>query len=50
MVRSMDEELLAFVEIPKGSRNKYEFSEELGRIILDRFLHLQPSTRPTTAT
>ena len=38
MVRSMSEELLAFVEIPKGSRNKYEFSEELGHVILDRFL------------
>jgi len=38
MVRSMSEELLAFVEIPKGSRNKYEFSEEIGQVILDRFL------------
>jgi inorganic pyrophosphatase len=38
MVRSIDEELLAFVEIPKGSRNKYEYSEELGHVILDRFL------------
>jgi inorganic pyrophosphatase len=26
------------VEIPKGSRNKYEFDEELGAIKLDRFL------------
>jgi inorganic pyrophosphatase len=34
----MAEELLAFVEIPKGSRNKYEFDEEIGRLILDRFL------------
>jgi inorganic pyrophosphatase len=31
-------ELLAFVEIPKGSRNKYEHDEETGRIVLDRFL------------
>lgn len=38
MVRSMRSELLAFVEIPKGSRNKYEYSEEIGHIILDRFL------------
>jgi inorganic pyrophosphatase len=38
MVRSMREELLAHIEIPKGSRNKYEFSEEIGRLILDRFL------------
>lgn len=26
------------VEIPKGSRNKYEYDEELGAIKLDRFL------------
>jgi len=31
-------ELLAFVEIPKGSRNKYEFDERIGYVILDRFL------------
>ena len=31
-------ELLAYVEIPKGSRNKYEFDEQLGELILDRFL------------
>jgi inorganic pyrophosphatase len=30
--------LLAYVEIPKGSRNKYEYDEELGEIMLDRFL------------
>jgi inorganic pyrophosphatase len=28
----------AFVEIPKGSRNKYEWDERLGGIKLDRFL------------
>ncbi|MEA2426595.1 MAG: inorganic pyrophosphatase [Thermoleophilaceae bacterium] len=33
-----DQPLLCFVEIPKGSRNKYEFDEELGAIVLDRFL------------
>jgi inorganic pyrophosphatase len=33
-----DEKLLCFVEIPKGSRNKYEYDEELGAIMLDRFL------------
>jgi inorganic pyrophosphatase len=27
-----------YVEIPTGSRNKYEFSEELGGIVLDRRL------------
>jgi inorganic pyrophosphatase len=32
------DELLAYVEIPKGSRNKYEYDEELGEVILDRFL------------
>jgi len=31
-------ELLAYVEIPKGSRNKYEYDKELGALILDRFL------------
>src|SRR5919202_6696417 len=30
--------LLCFVEIPKRSRNKYEYDEELGAIVLDRFL------------
>ena len=27
------------VEIPRGSRNKYEFDKEIGRIKLDRVLH-----------
>jgi inorganic pyrophosphatase len=31
-------ELLAYVEIPKGSRNKYEYDEGIGELILDRFL------------
>jgi inorganic pyrophosphatase len=31
-------ELLVFVEIPKGSRNKYEYDEGIGQIVLDRFL------------
>ena len=34
----LSEQLLAFVEIPKGGRNKYEFDEATGRIVLDRFL------------
>jgi inorganic pyrophosphatase len=31
-------ELLCIVEIPKGSRNKYEYDPELGGIKLDRFI------------
>jgi inorganic pyrophosphatase len=33
-----DEEVLVFIEIPSGSRNKYEWDPELGAIKLDRFL------------
>ncbi len=32
------ERIHCLVEIPKGSRNKYEWDEELGAIKLDRFL------------
>jgi inorganic pyrophosphatase len=32
------EAVLVVVEIPTGSRNKYEFDEELGAIVLDRML------------
>ncbi len=32
------EPLLCVVEIPKGSRNKYEYDAELGAIKLDRFV------------
>jgi inorganic pyrophosphatase len=28
-----------FVEIPKGSQNKYEYDENVGMIVLDRVLH-----------
>ena len=34
----MPENLVAVVEIPKGSSNKYEWDEELGAIKLDRLL------------
>jgi inorganic pyrophosphatase len=34
----LTQELLAFIEIPKGSRNKYEYDEGIGAVILDRFL------------
>jgi inorganic pyrophosphatase len=33
-----DDNLLCFVEIPKGSRNKYEWNPKTGAITLDRFL------------
>ncbi len=32
------EPLLAFVEIPKGSRNKYEYDPAIGHVVLDRTL------------
>jgi inorganic pyrophosphatase len=32
------EQLLAYVEIPKGSRNKYEFDPAIGHVVLDRTL------------
>src|SRR5215217_901254 len=31
--------ILAFIEIPRGSRNKYEYDESTGRFILDRVLY-----------
>src|SRR6478672_11977941 len=34
----LEEQLLALIEIPKGSRNKYEYDEGIGKVILDRFL------------
>ena len=34
-----DEPLLCHIEIPKGSRNKYEWDEDIGAIKLDRFLY-----------
>jgi inorganic pyrophosphatase len=33
-----DEPLICLVEIPKGSRNKYEYDHDMGVIKLDRFL------------
>jgi inorganic pyrophosphatase len=33
-----DQPLYAFVEIPKGSRNKYEYDPQLGQVVLDRTL------------
>lgn len=34
-----EEEVLAFIEIPRGSRNKYEYDEESGTFHLDRVLY-----------
>ncbi len=31
--------MLAYIEIPRGSRNKYEYDEELGGLKLDRVLY-----------
>jgi len=39
MTTGDQESVLAFIEIPRGSRNKYEFDEELGRLRLDRVLY-----------
>jgi inorganic pyrophosphatase len=36
---SGDDKLLCYVEIPKGSRNKYEWDEDLGALKFDRFLY-----------
>jgi inorganic pyrophosphatase len=33
-----DGAFVAYIEIPKGSRNKYEYDHELGALMLDRFL------------
>ena len=46
-----DEPLTVVIEIPKGSRNKYEYDHELDAIVLDRFLflsliHISEPTRP----
>jgi inorganic pyrophosphatase len=37
-VAAGDQPLYAFVEIPKGSRNKYEFDPRVGHVVLDRTL------------
>jgi inorganic pyrophosphatase len=36
--RELSDKAVVFVEIPAGSRNKYEYDEELGGIVLDRRL------------
>ena len=37
--RISPEKFIAVIEIPKGSKNKYELDKETGLIILDRILH-----------
>ena len=37
--RIKPEDFLAVIEIPKGSKNKYELDKETGLLILDRILH-----------
>ena len=39
--------ITAFIEVPKGSRNKYEYNHETGRIFLDRMLFPRSSIQPT---
>jgi inorganic pyrophosphatase len=35
---AVEQGLYAYIEIPKGSRNKYEFDPALGQVVLDRTL------------
>ena len=41
-------DIKVIVEIPQGSRNKYEMDHDTGRIRLDRMLSPPPATQPTT--
>ena len=38
------------VEIPRGTRNKYEMDHATGTIYLDRMLFTATHTRPSTAS
>ena len=38
--RIQPEDFVAVIEIPKGSKKKYELDKETGLIILDRVLYL----------
>jgi inorganic pyrophosphatase len=38
MTKTTEDQLLAYIEIPKGGRNKYEYDERLDTLVLDRFL------------
>ena len=37
--RIQEEDFMAVIEIPKGSKNKYELDKETGVLMLDRILH-----------
>ncbi len=39
MAQTTEDQLLAFIEIPKGGRNKYEYNEESGKLEFDRRLY-----------
>ncbi len=39
MTTGDQQSVLAFIEIPRGSRNKYEYDETLGQLKLDRVLY-----------
>ena len=41
------EDFIAYIEIEKGSKNKYELDKQTGMLILDRILY---TSRPTTAS
>ena len=40
--RISPEDFVAVIEIPKGSKKKYELDKETGLIMLDRILHTLP--------
>ena len=43
------EKFMAVIEIPAGSKKKYELDKRTGLLRLDRILYTSPITRPTTA-
>lgn len=46
----MADEILCIIEIPKGSRNKYEWDEKRGLLPFDRFLSSSTVSRPITGS
>jgi hypothetical protein len=49
-IPDLESEIVVSVEIPRGSRNKYEYEPELDAIVLERRLFTSTSIRPTTAS